>query len=163
MRGAAPSSTARYRAANCVGASLLAMFLICKDRQQAGSYKDPRGLIFIYKTMSYFLFDESPSCGEARRQLLLLERVDDDVNQGAGLGRQQLVAGEVQRDRPGVAVPVRQQAHQRAAVQVRHGMGHVLAVNWSKIPAAVKDLGPCTDALAWLYAMGFTLLFVYMP
>ena len=41
------------------------------------------------------------------RQLLLAERLGDEVDKGARLGGQQFLVGEVQRDRSDVAMPVR--------------------------------------------------------
>ena len=62
-------------------------------------------------------------------QLLLAERTDCEVNESARFGRQQFLAGEVERDRPQIDMPFGQQSLQCDTAQVGCGIRHRYLAN----------------------------------
>ena len=59
------------------------------------------------------------AAGEAFGQTVALERLNDKIDEDAGLRRQQRSARVIDGDRPTVAVPLGNETHERTALQIR--------------------------------------------
>src|SRR5262245_35773655 len=57
--------------------------------------------------------------GEALCQAVAPKRLNDEIDEHACLGRQQRARGVIDRDRSAVAIPLRQEAHECAALEMR--------------------------------------------